>query len=156
MIITASGASGIDDGTFSSATYAYLNYITHDSMGNLYVSDHSTAGSLNVDSIRRLSVRNGNVTTMAGKTRKFLYPILFHFYFFNPSGTWCYGVGVTPYTSIQSPSPLWPPKIQTGRIAQFNQHTGLAVTAAGNLMYVADYGQNLIRQLYCADGKIVK
>jgi len=60
---------GISDGSYLSSRYSYPNYITHDGVGNLYVSDHASSydGS-NIDSVRRLSAANGNVTTVAGKT----------------------------------------------------------------------------------------
>jgi len=46
----------------------------------------------------------------------------------------------------------WPPIYQTGRVAQFNYHTGIAVNTIGSLMFVADTGQNLVRLVYCASG----
>jgi sugar lactone lactonase YvrE len=41
---------------------------------------------------------------------------------------------------------------QSGKIAQFNNQIGLAMSTSGELMFVADTGQNLIRQIYCATG----
>ena len=49
----------------------------------------------------------------------------------------------------------WPPVYQAGRVAQFNSQTGLAVNIIGSLMFVADTGQNLIRQVYCSSGEPV-
>ena len=40
-----------------------------------------------------------------------------------------------------------------GRVAQFNNHFGLAVNKMGSLMYVADTYDNIVRQLYCEAGK---
>ena len=61
--------SGLLDGSYLSARYGYPNYITHDGAGNLYISDHSVSVSGNqIDSVRRLSVQSGIVTTVAGKT----------------------------------------------------------------------------------------
>jgi hypothetical protein len=60
--------TGISDGFLLTAKYAYLNYITHDGAGNLYVSDHDSSEGKNIDSVRRLSANMGNVTTMVGKT----------------------------------------------------------------------------------------
>ena len=62
---------GISDGLFLEAKYYYPNYITRDGAGNLYVSDHASSNdgnSYSIDSVRRLSVNIGNVTTMVGKT----------------------------------------------------------------------------------------
>ena len=60
---------GIDGATFTSATYGYPNYIAHDGAGNLYVGDHFYSNYYNgIDSIRLLSAKSGNVTTLAGKT----------------------------------------------------------------------------------------
>jgi len=47
----------------------------------------------------------------------------------------------------------WPPLSQAGRVAQFNAQTGFAVNSLGSLMFVADSGQNLIRQVYCSTGE---
>ena len=67
------GSYGYSDGSYATTKYGYINYITHDGAGNLYIGDH-TSGSIGaIDGIRRLSAQNGNVTTMAGKTgRNFL------------------------------------------------------------------------------------
>jgi hypothetical protein len=62
---------GISDGTYLSSTFSYPNYITHDGVGNLYVSDHAYSNGYSIDSIRRLSA-DGNVTTLAGKTGKLI------------------------------------------------------------------------------------
>jgi hypothetical protein len=70
-------------------------------------------------------------------------------------GVWCYGAGVA--VGVLTPTGIpnnWPPLRQTGRIAQFNYQTGLAVSNYGNLMYVADTSQNLIRQIYCGAGTL--
>ena len=58
---------GISDGTLLTAKFGAPTYLAIDGAGNLYISDHI---SFNYDSIRRLSVANNNVTTMAGKTCK--------------------------------------------------------------------------------------
>jgi len=61
--------SGLLDGAYFNARYGYPNHITHDGAGNLYISDHSVSVSGNqIDSVRRLSVQNGIVTTVACKT----------------------------------------------------------------------------------------
>jgi hypothetical protein len=68
-------------------------------------------------------------------------------------GTWCYGNGVSPRTAGKNGVPNnWPPVYQTGRVAQFNYQTGIAVNTLGSLMLVADTGQNLVRLVYCASG----
>jgi hypothetical protein len=56
---------GYTDGTLLSARFGTPQYLTIDGEGNLYVSDKL---SNNYFSIRRLSVHDQNVTTMAGKT----------------------------------------------------------------------------------------
>ena len=68
------GTLGYTDGSYFTTSYGFINYLTHDGAGNLYIGDHTSAPSgNNIDSIRRLSAQNGNVTTMAGKTgRNFL------------------------------------------------------------------------------------
>jgi len=67
--------------------------------------------------------------------------------------TWCYGNGVSPGAAGKNGVPAnWPPMYQTGRVAQFNFHTGIAVNTLGSLMFVADTGQNLVRLVYCTSG----
>jgi hypothetical protein len=68
------GTLGYTDGSYETTSYGFINYVNHDGAGNLYIGDHTSAPSgNNIDSIRRLSAQNGNVTTMAGKTgRNFL------------------------------------------------------------------------------------
>jgi hypothetical protein len=69
----AVGTNGYSDGSYATTTYGYINYITHDGAGNLYIGDHTTGNAGAIDGIRRLSAQNGIVTTMAGKTgRNFL------------------------------------------------------------------------------------
>jgi len=76
---------GISDGTYLTTKYTFPNYITHDGAGNLYIGDHANTDPVGetgdaIDSIRRLSIQNGNVTTMAGKTglaNCFLFSLLF-------------------------------------------------------------------------------
>ena len=69
-------------------------------------------------------------------------------------GTWCYGYGVIPSSTSKNGIPInWPPVYQAGRVAQFNWQTGLAVNTIGSLIFVADTGQNLIRQVYCSSGE---
>jgi hypothetical protein len=69
VLLSVSVVQGISDGSYLSSTYSYPNYITHDGVGNLYVSDHASSNSgNNIDSVRRLSAAYGNVTTLAGKT----------------------------------------------------------------------------------------
>ena len=71
-------------------------------------------------------------------------------------GTWCYGYGVTPSQTLKNGVPSnWPPVYQTGRVAQFNYQTGLAVNTYGSMLFVADTGQNIIRLLYCASGAFI-
>jgi len=142
------GIFGYTDGSYATTTYGYVNYITHDGAGNLYIGDHNTGAKSGIDGIRRLSAQNGNVTTLAGKTDCDVQPNLL-----TSGENWCYGDGVTPGPlTFQNIPNNWPPLQQSGRIAQFNYQTGLAVTNYGNLMYVADTSQNLIRQIYCAAG----
>ena len=69
-------AQGLVDGTLLTAKFGLPSYLAIDGAGNLYVSDRL---SNNYDSIRRLSVAYGNVTTMAGKTCEFLL-YLFYLY----------------------------------------------------------------------------
>jgi len=71
-------------------------------------------------------------------------------------GTWCYGYGVTPSQTLKNGVPSnWPPVYQTGRVAQFNYQTGLAVNTYGSMLFVADTGQNIIRLFYCASGAFI-
>jgi len=61
---------------------------------------------------------------------------------------------VTPSSTSKNGIPInWPPVYQAGRVAQFNWQTGLAVNTIGSLIFVADTGQNLIRQVYCSSGE---
>jgi len=67
------GTLGYTDGSYETTSYGFINYLTHDGAGNLYIGDHTYGDIGAIDSIRRLSAQNGNVTTMAGKTgRNFL------------------------------------------------------------------------------------
>jgi hypothetical protein len=149
---------GYFDGTLKNAAYGYPVYVTKDIAGNLYISDCIYLDDGNACSVRRISLSLDSVTTIAGGTG-YLQQLLtvalcsngtecdLQLNLLTSGGTWCYGDGVT-----SSPS-NWPPLRQSGKIAQFNYPTGLALSSYGQLMFVADTGQNLIRQIYCAAGQ---
>jgi hypothetical protein len=60
---------GTSDGTLASATYGDPNYIKADSVGNLYVSDsYTTNGSQIINGIRRISLTENDVASIAGNT----------------------------------------------------------------------------------------
>jgi hypothetical protein len=59
---------GLNDGALLSARFGIPNYLAIDGAGNLYMSDQYVS---NYHSIRKLSSKYSNVTTMAGKTCKF-------------------------------------------------------------------------------------
>lgn len=65
---------GYTDGTRLTAYFGEINYVTVDGAGNVYIGDHFDDGSgdpgLPLNSIRRLAIATGNVTTMAGKGRE--------------------------------------------------------------------------------------
>ena len=67
VVFLGAAAQGYTDGTLLTAKFGFTNYLAIDGAGNLYVSDRYSS---NYDSIRRLSVHDNNVTTMAGKTCK--------------------------------------------------------------------------------------
>jgi hypothetical protein len=50
--------------------------------------------------------------------------------------------------------PQKPAAIYGGRDALFNYQTGLAVNRQGNMMYIADTNDNMVRQMYCSAGII--
>ena len=62
------GTFGYSDGSYATSQYGFVNYITHDGAGNLYIGDHSSGDIGSIDGIRRLSVETGNITTVAGMT----------------------------------------------------------------------------------------
>ena len=67
---------GYTDGTLSTAYFGFINYLTMDGYGNLYVSDHfddnSGSPGLPLNTIRRVSLSERNVTTLAGKCKRYL------------------------------------------------------------------------------------
>jgi hypothetical protein len=149
---------GYFDGTLKNAIYGYPFYITKDIAGNLYISDNYYLVEGDAFSVRRISLSHDSVTTIAGGTGYFQQLLTvalcnngtecdLQLNLLTSGGSWCYGDRVTP-----SPS-NWPPLRQSGKIAQFNYPTGLALSSYGQLMFVADTGQNLIRQIYCAEGQ---
>ena len=69
MFITDALAQGLVDGTLLTAKFGSPTYLAIDGAGNLYISDHYMD---DYHSIRRLAITYGNVTTMAGKNRKFI------------------------------------------------------------------------------------
>ncbi|MDR3697507.1 NHL repeat-containing protein [Mucilaginibacter sp.] len=100
--LAGSGARGNTNGPAAGASFNYPQGVAVDATGNVYVADYGN------NLIRKISTA-GLVTTLAGK---------------DPAGA---NNGVDT-------------------AATFNQPTGVAVDAAGNV-YVADEGNNLIREI---------
>ena len=64
---------GMIDGTLQSARFGFPMYLAVDNAGNLYMNDQYNN---NYYSVRKLSPRYGNVTTMAGKTCTYLSDVM--------------------------------------------------------------------------------
>jgi len=105
--LAGSGSAGFANGMGTAASFNYPQGIAVDASGNVYVADYGN------NMIREISPA-GMVTTLAGKSTAGLV---------NGADT----------------------------AATFNQPTGVAVDAAGNV-YVADSGNNMIRKISVAGG----
>lgn len=129
FITSFGNAQGTADGSLTSARFGIPNYVTIDGLGNLYLSDHyedPITGNI-IDSIRRISKSTQGyggivVTTMAGKAE-------------------CDG---QCFSSLSGPV--------DGAHATFNNQIGLAISREGDLMFVADTHDNIVRKIYCSDG----
>jgi len=99
--LAGSGSAGMVNGMGTGASFSNPEGVAVDAAGNVYVADYGN------NMIRKISA-GGVVTTLAGQTSAG-----------NANG-------------------------RADTVATFNQPTGLAVDAAGNV-YVADFGNNLIR-----------
>lgn len=145
------GQSGYEDGPVSNALFNGPGGVAIDSSGNLYVAD-----DLNLV-IRKIS--GGTVSTLAGTAgSKGDTGNLFY----DPQNLAVDSAGnvyvadgkgnvirkVTPLGSVSTMagSGASGSLDATGAVAQFNDPTGIAVDAAGNV-YVADYGNDAVRKI---------
>ena len=114
----STGNTGLTDGTGSAAAFNSPSDVVIDASGNLYVADTSNS------EIRKIT-SGGVVTTFAGSAAGTAQPT---------GSTSVDGSGVCPANASNCVQSL------------FNQPSGLAVDATGNI-YVADSGNNEIRMI---------
>jgi len=129
------------DGNLNESLWYRPGAITIDNADNLYVMDSwdsfipVTSSTSNIYfnyAIRRVSVVNNYVTTMAGKYCKFLKASN---NLANPSSV-CYSDGNSTSAGIS--------KVKALTVSSY-----LAVGAKGDKFYFTDYGNNVVRKLFC-------
>ncbi len=154
--LAGSGVQGAANGTGTAASFSYPQGVAVDASGNVYVADYGN------NMVREITAA-GIVTTLAGSgtpgsTNGISTAALFN----EPTGVAVDATGnvyVADYGNnlIREISPAGVVTTLagsgtagsvngTGTAAAFNQPTGVAVDANGNV-YVADYGNNLIREI---------
>lgn len=144
-LVAGSGSeaiAGSSDGTFLTARFTNPSGISVDSLDNIYVTDlsytaygssTSTAyymGDMNVHSVRVLYSRHSNVSTLAGKV---------------PCITTTFGTLDTQYNTGCFAN-------GRGADSSFYYPKGISVNKAGSQIFVADTGNNRLRQIGCLPG----
>ena len=127
-----------------------ITFITRDDRDNLYVSDGNpssitSATATTYESLRRVS-KDGNVTTLVGKTGCRHSQNVYN------TGSKLYWCVWTKYLMSENANKMLDGRLLPGYEAQVNFPQGLAVTRAGDNIFVADRLNNLIRQVGCAGG----
>jgi hypothetical protein len=172
MVTTLAGTAGVSgskDGTGTAAqfNFSYQTGLAADSAGNLYVGDTSN------DTVRKIVIATGAVTTLAGKVRSggsadgTGTAALFN----QPGGVAVDGAGnlyladsgnstiremiiaTSAVTTLAGSAVVAGSADGSGAAALFNSPFGVAADNAGNL-YVADAGNDIIRQIVIATGAV--
>jgi len=154
--LAGSGTLGSANGTASSASFSFPQGVAVDAAGNIYVADYGN------NQVRKISSA-GVVTTLAGKDSAGAANGIDTAATFNqPTGVAVDAAGnvyvadegnnlirkISPagMVSTFAGSGAAGAVNGTGTSASFNGPTGVAVDAAGNV-YVADYGNNIVREI---------
>ena len=154
--LAGSGAQGGTNGPVAGASFNYPQGVAVDASGNVYVADYGN------NLIRKISTA-GLVTTLAGKDSAGANNGVDTVATFNQPTSVAVDAGGNVYVAdegnnlIREISPAGVVSTfagsgaqgatnGTGTKASFNGPTGVAVDASGNV-YVADYGNNLVRKI---------
>jgi serine/threonine-protein kinase len=154
--LAGSGVQGSANGTGIAASFSYPQGVAVDASGNVYVADYGN------NMVREIT-QAGVVTTLAGSSTPGSTNGISTVALFNePTGVAVDAHGnvyvadygndlireITPAGVVTTLAGSGTPGSVngTGAAAAFNQPTGVAVDAKGNV-YVADYGNNLIREI---------
>ena len=154
--LAGSGLQGSSNGPATGASFSYPQGVAVDATGNVYVADYGN------NLIRKISAA-GLVTTLAGKDSAGANNGVDTAATFNqPTGVAVDGAGnvyvadegnnlireISPAGVVSTFAGSGAPGSTngTGVKASFNGPTGIAVDASGNV-YVADYGNNLVREI---------
>lgn len=156
-VFAGSGSNGSDDGKGTAASFSFPTGITSDAAGNIYISDHGTF------LIRKITP-DGTVSTIAGSGETIEKDGLGRQASFNfPSGMVTDAAGniyvadtdvgtVRKITSNGMVTTIVGKRViidGDAKNATFNRPTDLVTDATGNL-FVADAGNNVIRQITTA------